>query len=118
MIGAPSWILWLVAGGTLVLLDRFLKTGLVLTALGLACIGGAITALASVPFEVESFVAVTLAGLSSIQQFSVLAPSNWHKFQKPRIQISNILLSYSVGLRRLWSSYFTLCLQRWSFALP
>lgn len=62
MIELPSWILWLAAGAILAIMDRLLKTGYILTALGLSCIGGA-AALTKLGLGFEAPVAITLAGI-------------------------------------------------------
>jgi hypothetical protein len=63
MIELPSWVLWLAAGAILAIMDRLLKTGYILTALGLSCIGGAAAAFSKFGLGFEAPVAITLAGI-------------------------------------------------------
>jgi hypothetical protein len=63
MIDLPSWILWLAAGAILAIMDRLLKTGYILTVLGLSCVGGAAAALTKLGLEFEAPVAIIVAGI-------------------------------------------------------
>lgn len=63
MIDPPSWILWLAAGAILAVMDRLLKTGYILTALGLSCVGGALAAFTKLGLEFETPVVIILAGI-------------------------------------------------------